>query len=408
MHRTEEAAPAISIASLCEEMEKAMKTLMLCLLLAVALISPAASVPAAESGDFPTSPVNHQGKKWRIGYLEGGNYPDYEVILKATVRGLINLGWIQKMDIPDRYEPNHEEFWKTLSRNVKSDYLEFVPDAFYSANFDKSLRQETKARLIERLKNRKDIDLMIAMGTWAGQDLANSEHSVPTVVASCSDPIGSGIVKSAEDSGFDFLHAKVDPERYERQVRLFHDIIGFKKLGIVYEDSAEGKTFGGVSSVEKVAKERGFEVVSCFAPFNDVSAEQATDGVLACYNDLASKVDAIYVTVHRGITLHSLPKLMAPLYAKQIPSFSMLGSNEVRHGVLMSIAQAEFKYVGQFHAEVIARIFNGAKPRQLKQAWSDPLKIAINLETARRISYDPPVDVLAASDEIYESIEEAK
>ena len=40
---------------------------------------------------------------------------------------------------------------------------------------------------------------MIAMGTWAGQDLANGEHSVPTVVASCSDPIGSGIVKSAEE-----------------------------------------------------------------------------------------------------------------------------------------------------------------------------------------------------------------
>ena len=389
-------------------MKATVKSLMMCLLLTAMLIVPTPSVAAEENVDFPTTPLDHQGKKWRIGYLEGGNYPDYEVILKSTVRGLINLGWIQKMEIPDRYEPNHEEFWKTLAKNVKSDYIEFVPDAFFSSNFDKSLRHETKTRLLERLKSNKDIDLMIAMGTWAGQDLANSEHSVSTVVASCSDPIGSGIVKSAEDSGFDFLHAKVDPERYERQVRLFHELIGFKKLGIVYENSAEGKTFAGVDAVEKVAKEKGFEVVRCFAPFNDVSTQQAKDGVLACHNDLVSKVDAIYVTVHRGVTLYSLPRLMAPLYAKNIPSFSMLGSNEVRHGVLMSIAQAEFKYVGQFHAEVIAKIFNSAKPRQVKQTWSDPLKIAINLETARRIGYDPPVDVLAAADEIYESIDEAK
>ena len=110
------------------------------------------------------------------------------------------------------------------------------------------------------------------------------------------------------------------------------------------------------------------------------------------------------------LTIRNYPNPFIALlnFSKNIPSFSMLGSNEVRHGVLMSIAQAEFKYVGQFHAEVIAKIFNGATPRQVKQTWSDPLKIAINIETARRIGYDPPVDVLAAADEIYESIDEAK
>ncbi len=40
---------------------------------------------------------------------------------------------------------------------------------------------------------------MITMGTWAGQDLANDGHSVPTLVCSVSDALASKIVNSAED-----------------------------------------------------------------------------------------------------------------------------------------------------------------------------------------------------------------
>jgi hypothetical protein len=81
----------------------------------------------------------------------------------------------------------------------------------------------------------------------------------------------------------------------------------------------------------------------------------------------------------------------------------MLGSEEVKAGLLMSLAEAKKSYLGLFHAEVIARIFNGAKPRQLNQIWADPAKIALNLETTRQIGFDPPVDILLAADEVYET-----
>ena len=71
----------------------------------------------------------------------------------------------------------------------------------------------------------------------------------------------------------------------------------------------------------------------------------------------------------------------------------------------MSISKASFKYVGQFYAETLAKILNGAKPRQLDQIFEGPPKIAINLKTAEVIGYDPPVDVLGAADEIYQEIE---
>lgn len=346
------------------------------------------------------------GRKWRIGYYEGGQFPDYEVILKSTLRSLIALGWMEPIDLPRANTPQAGGFWKYLSENAKSRYLEFPADAYFAAgDFDAEKRKAVKPLLIARLNKPDDIDLMMAMGTWAGLDLANNDHAVPTVVMSSSDPIGSKIVKSAEDSGFDHLHAKVEPTRYQRQVNLFHDVIGFKTLGVVYENSAEGRTFGGVAAIEEVARERGFTIVPCLAPFNNIPRSEAEANVLRCYTELASKVEAAYITVHRGVTDTSLPGIVNVLSRAKVPSFSMLGSQQVQKGVLMSIAQADFSYVGRYHAETIARILNGAKPRALSQIWEDPAKIAINIRTAKAVGFNPPVELMLAADEIYETIE---
>ncbi|HDQ39826.1 MAG TPA: hypothetical protein ENN39_02190 [Desulfonatronum sp.] len=370
----------------------------------ICLVFICSTATAVWAQTIPTTPRDNDGRKWRIGYLEGGSFPDYEVIFLKTVAGLMDLGWIEPMPLPEQYDPDHGRMWKWVADNVRSESLEFVKDAFYTSEFNAELRQQTRTNLLSRLKTRKDLDLILALGTWAGQDLANNEHAVPTVVASTSNPVGSGIIKSADDSGFDHLHAKVEPDRYARQLRLFHDIIGFKSLGLVYEDSAEGRTYAALTEAELVAKERGFELKRCVARNNDVTLEQASAEALACYEQLAPQVDAMYITVHRGESLENLPNLLKPLLAHDVPSFAMAGPEYVKHGALLSIAQAGFAYVGRFHAETIAKIFNGAKPRDLTQKWNAPPKIAINLKTAENIGFDPPFDILAAADETYEQI----
>ena len=89
---------------------------------------------------------------------------------------------------------------------------------------------------------------------------------------------------------------------------------------------------------------------------------------------------------------------------RRIPTFSQAGSGEVEAGFLVSISHAGYKYVGQFHAETIAKIFNGAMPNQLNQVFEQPPKIAINLRTAEMIGFDPPIVILGAADEIFTEI----
>jgi ABC-type uncharacterized transport system substrate-binding protein len=260
------------------------------------------------------------------------------------------------------------------------------------------------AVIIERLNKRKDIDLMIAMGTWAGQDLANDKHSTPTEVISASDPIASGIIKSVEDSGFDHIHAQIDPYRYERQLRVFHDIVGFKKMGICYEDTEAGRSYAAVDTVEKISKERGFQIVRAFTKSDVADTKLAEESVKKAFKDLVKKCDAIYVTVQGGVSYRSIPKLVEITNSHQIPTFSQSGSEEVKYGFLASLSQAGFKYIGEFHAQIIAKILNGAQPRKLRQLFEEPPKIAINLKTAEIIGFDPPVDILLAADEIFQEI----
>ena len=362
---------------------------------------------AADKGIFKTTPNLKDGKKWRIGYYEGGPYIDYQLIFAETIKALMTMGWIEKALLPNLEGEETGGLWKWLATVAKSNYLEFVKDAHYNAKWEDKLREKTVKKIIRRLNTKKDIDLMIAMGTWAGKDLANNKHKTNTMVVSASDAVGAGIIKSVEDSGYDHLHAYVDPFRYQRQVRVFHDMIGFKKLGVAYENSVDGRSYAAIDTLEKVAKERGFEIERCFAVSDIADVDKKEKEYINCFRRLTQKADAMYVTLHGGVSARSIPHLVEIANSHRIPTFSQSGSSEVKMGILASLSQAGFKYVGQFHAETFTKVFNGAKPRDLDQIFEEPKKISINLKTAVAIGYDPPVDVLGSADEIFQEIEQA-
>ncbi len=365
----------------------------------------AAPTATAHASVFATTPTTKpDGKRWRIGYVESGNYDQYPLTLAQIVQGLQHLEWLHlKTDIPKGISGH--DLWVWLASNAQSKYLEFVQDAYWQpGDFDAQKRAPMREAITKRIHDKGDIDLMIAMGTWAGQDMRAIGPPIPTIVASTSDAVAAGISDSAKDSGRDNLHTRVEPERFQRQVRLFHEIVPFKKLGIVYENSAAGRTYAAVDAVEQVSRELGFSVQPCYAVSSSIPTEQAIANAVGCYRKMADeRVDAVYVTTHCGVTPDSIKTIAKILEQAKIPSFSMNGSAEVKQGILLSLAQADLSYVGLFQAETIARIFHGAKPRQLSQIWIDPPKIALNLATARVIGFNPPVDILLAADEVYQT-----
>ncbi len=359
---------------------------------------------ASEQNPYSSTPPANPKAKWRIGYLQGGPYKDYLGTLKATVQGFMVLGWVETRALPQIANPEDtQKLWQWMATSLRSEYIEFVPDGYWSLDWKEERREKMQSVILKRLNDTHDIDLMIAMGTWAGQDLANNRHHTPTVVLSSSDPAASKIIASPLDSGFDHIHARCDPTRYETQLRMFHRIVGFETLGVAYEDTLAGRGYAALDSIEKVAKEKKFKIARCKCKLDIPDVNQRLANIVKCHESLAPRIDALYLT-ESNIPLKDLPQVLAPLVNAKIPTFSQNGSDEVKHGVLLSIAQADFKPVGMFHAETIAKIINGAKPRQLPQIFKEPPKIAINLKTAELINWTPPMDLFEIADEIYKEI----
>lgn len=372
-------------------------------LLAAALLVWPNVAPAASAAE--TGPILKNGGKWRLGYMEGGTYGNYQPALKALVGGLERLGWVQAGDaFRTTLFPDEKSMWDWLARNARSDYVEFVPDAFWTANWDARQRSRNKDEAIARLSGSRDIDAMIAMGTWAGQDLATELHSTPVIVCQTSDAVRAGIVKSARYSGRPHVFALCDPTRYRRQVSLFHDVVGFRKLGVAFEDSPSGRVYAAIDDVADVCRERGVELVACHAVTNTPDPAQAVASYRACYERLAREADAVLITHSMAVTPRTMPELFKPLLDAKIPTFAQMGSEAVRRGALMSISQTDFTALGLFYAKTLAQVLRGASPGSLPQVFEDPPVLALNLETAKRIGFNPPSDILAESREVFTSI----
>ena len=357
-----------------------------------------------EASISPKKPANVG--KWRIAYYEGGEYIDYRKTLIATINGLVALGWIDNMNFDPSKLKGTREIWNRISDNSTSFFIQFVPDAFYSASWDDSIRKKTTASIIDRFNKKKDIDLVIAMGTWAGQDLANNRHNVPTVVMSASNALKSKIIKSIEDSGYDHVHARIDPKREENQLRLFYNTVKFKKLGVIYEDTVAGRSYAAIDEIEKLSRELGFEIKRCFAEGDIPDPHVADLNFINCFEKLVKTADAIYVTAHSGVNTRTISKLVEIAIEHEIPTFSQPGSDEVKYGLLLSLSRKSFRQVGLFEAAVIAKIFNNAKPRELPQVFEPSSTLAINLKTSELIGFsiNLPIEVLAAADEFYREI----
>ncbi len=378
---------------------------LLALLVLGAGLALACANSAAKPSGFSTIPQDHGGRPWRIAYYEGGSHGNYYEYLHAVVGGLAKLGWIDAGELPRTADKDTRRLWEWLARNASGRYVEFLDDGFYSAGWDLEARGHQRRALLDRFSERADVDLVFAMGTWAGKDLATDEHHVPTIVMSTSDPVRSGIIESIHDSGRGHVHARVDPQRYERQVRVFHDVIGFRRLGVAYEDSPDGRNYAAMDTVEKVAKERGFELVRCYTKSDVANQALVNRSVVDCFETLVRRSDAIYVTLQGGVNRDTIPKLVEIANAHRVPTFSQAGSREVKNGFLLSISRPSFKPVGRFLAATVAKVLNGARPGELTQLYEEAPSIAINLKTAELIGLYLYADVLAAADEIYRDIQ---
>ncbi len=361
------------------------------------------AVTAHASQDVDLKPVLKNGnEKFKIALVRSGEYWQYAANFRHMLNGLKKHGWVKDFSLSDKAGETVPGIMQALAGQDFSDYIVFSPELYFDFQFDDAKANEPVfKRLIEKGSG---ADLIVSFGTRASKAIANSAAlAVPVIAVQISDPIKAGVVRSCDDSGNPLITARCDLEKYSRQIKVFHDVVNFSRLGMIYENTPTGRAIAAMDHVEALAKQRGFRIVEDTEAV--ANGPQAADQYLEAVKRIAPKIDALYLTIHGGLTLERLPAIMEAVNKYKVPTFAMEGPQFVRHGVLLSISSQEQRATGEYNAEKIVRILKGEKPGGLDQKFAITPMIAINLKEAMLIGYDPPVDILAASDEVYEEIE---
>ncbi len=313
-------------------------------------------------------------EKYRFGYFEAGPFPPYTKSRVATMKVLEEMGW--------------------------GDKIEFVPDAEFSPGWKNKQQWPIDA---QKLMARKDLDLIFVGGTAATAAMLKTNNgTTPILSIGVSDAVKSKFVIDEEDSGVDNFWVRIIPGRYLRMFRIFHDEVGFKKLGLLYADTEDGRRYCSVGDAYAVAKERGFEIVE-----HKINESRTPEECMAGLEDLVKQgMDAFFMAT---LTCFDWDKWDAAKHLRyleknQIPTFARQGSEDVQAGALMGFSTIDFSNRGRFVADKIIKILQGEKPRSLQMADYAPPMIAINLEVARAVGVDFSFELLGASDEIYQEI----
>lgn len=352
--------------------------------------------------------LQNKDKVYRIAYVEGGSYNEYFLYFVNLLKRMADAHLIHEILIPyDLLKSNDmQRLWEFISKKPNKN-IQFVKDAFYSAGWDNSKYNDVQSRVLLRLQENKDIDLVLANGTVAGQMFINHNYSTPVINFNANDPIKAGISKSLEVSGFPYLTTQIIPQRSLIIYSYMYYVFKPTKVGILFEDSTNGRNFAAVDVLESLAIDNNFTVEKCNTIDDSPNINVSRESVKKCIKKLVhDKVDVLIFTPQNGFNQQNFYEFIKYPLKNKIPTFYSAGSDfEVSHGILLTIDLGELNNGPVDIVNRMINIFNGTPVSCLNQVLIPSISLLVNTEVLRRIEYTLPDDVLGTITKKFEYLD---
>jgi outer membrane protein len=224
-----------------------------------------------------------------------------------------------------------------------------------------------------------EIDIVIGYGVLASYDLAHRNILPKPVIAPVIIDTSMQKIKSVNGtSGIKNLSYLLFPGTYERDIKLFKEIVGFKNLVLLQSKSYHTELSDSQLRDEVLSKE-----------FNiNIKKISIGDDVKEFLNSIPVNTDAVYIDV-LPISREKIRDLANGLKEKRLPSFSFFGEMDVRDGVMAAANPDIFPRLARRIGMNIQRIILGEDAGTLSIFFSAAKKTFINLQTAFSVGVSP-------------------
>jgi putative tryptophan/tyrosine transport system substrate-binding protein len=313
---------------------------------------------------WPLMAGAQQGERVRrIGLLMGGdeNDPAWNSLLIALTHALTDLGWVD-------------------GRNVRMDFRWAGGDT----DRIRALAQELVGL---------QPDIIVTAATATTTALRRETRTIPIVMVSVGDPVGSGLVASLKQPGGNITGlGQAEASMGGKWLELLSEIApGLKRAAIMFNpDTAPVSLY--MPLFETAARSLKVELI--IAPVHgDAEIERAITALGREPGGGLVVMPDLFALLHRASIISAAARNNVPA-VYTLPTF-------VKDGGLLSYGVDQ---VDAFRraASYVDGILRGAKPSELPVQQPTKFEMVVNLKTAKALGLTIPPNLLAIADEVIE------
>jgi putative ABC transport system substrate-binding protein len=309
--------------------------------------------------DPPRSDAQQPGKIYRVGVLSSFSPSETARWHDAFRKGLHDLGWME-------------------GRNLSIEYR-------YASGENSRI-----ARLASELVGLK-VDVILAGGSYDAAAAKAATSTIPIVMASIGDPVGSGFAQSLARPGGNITGlSQASPELAGKRLQLLKEIVPrLSQVAVLWNPQ---NSLSVVNWKETQLPARDLRIALRSLP---VRTADELDNALADANRLHPGALAI---MPDAVFFANLKRIADSALKSRLPSIYHLAEFTAAGGLLSyGVDRPE---LFRRAAGYVDKILRGAKPAELPIEQPTKFELTVNLKTARVLGVAIPQSVLLRADDV--------
>jgi putative ABC transport system substrate-binding protein len=302
-----------------------------------------------------------QQKLFRIGFLDPGVDPRDFKWWSVFVEALRDLGWIEGKNFVFEYR----------FANNRPDRLPELASELVALN----------------------VDMIVTIGTLAPLAAKRATSTIPIIMTSAGDPLGSGLVVSLARPGENITGLSImGPDLGGKRLELLREVLPQLSHVAVLWNSGNPYSANSFKQTQSAAQILGINVQSLGA--------KEPDDLNGLFQTIELQLPEALITIEDPLTIDSRQTIVGFVTKHRLPA--IYGLREfVDVGGLISYGTSTFDLFRR-SAGYVDKILKGTKPGDLPVEQPTKFELIINLKAAKEIDLQIPSSILARANTVIE------